>query len=158
MYIIDGYNLLWSVRKAAEHLEEMSESQLCQFIGIYLRAIGSEGQIVFDGIGPPDKTLLNSGTGIDIVFSGPGIDADTYIEAKIKADSAPKRLTVVSTDRQIRRAASARKAVSVRSEKFWQDVVKTLNKKIKAPEPIEKKRGLDEGQTMQWLKYFGFDQ
>ncbi len=158
MYIIDGYNLLWSVHKITVHSEEMLEPHLCRLVGRYLRIIGSEGQIVFDGIGPPDKTPFNYVPGVEVIFSGSGTDADSFIEAKIKADTAPKRLVVVSSDRRIRSAARARKAAAVKSEQFWRDAVKLLSKQIKKQEPVEKRQGLDQAQTKQWLKYFGFDQ
>ncbi len=158
MYIIDGYNLLWSVHKVVAHSEEMSESHLCRLVGRYLRIIGSGGQIVFDGVGPPDKTPFSYVPGVEVIFSGSGIDADSFIEAKIQADSAAKRLTVVSSDRRIRSAARARKAAAVKSEQFWRDVVNVLSKQVQVQEPAEKRRGLDQAQTMQWLKYFGFDQ
>lgn len=158
MYIIDGYNLLWSVHKVAVHSQDISEARLCRLVGTYLQTIGVEGQIVFDGIGPPDKTAFNYVPGIEVIFSGSGTDADTFIEAKISSDTAPKRLTIVSSDRRIRNAAKLRKAVSVKSEQFWRDVINVLSKKDRAHEPAEKRQGLDQAQTGQWLKYFGFDQ
>jgi predicted RNA-binding protein with PIN domain len=158
MYIIDGYNLLWSVHKVAVHPEEMSEAGLCRLIGRYLWIIADEGQIVFDGIGPPDKTAFSTTSGVEVIFTGNGTDADSFIEAKINSDTAPKRLTIVSSDRRIRKAAGLRKAVSVKSEQFWRDVVSALSKKDKVQEPAEKRQGLDQAQTGQWLKYFGFDQ
>ncbi len=158
MYIIDGYNLLWSVHKVAVHSEEMSDVHLCRLIGRYLRIIGNEGQVVFDGIGPPDKTPFSYVSGVEVIFSGSGTDADSFIEAKISSDTAPKRLTIVSSDRRIRKAAGLRKAASVKSEQFWRSVVKVLSKQVKVQEPAEKRQGLDQAQTGQWLKYFGFDQ
>jgi predicted RNA-binding protein with PIN domain len=158
MYIIDGYNLLWSIHKFAAHSQEISEAHLCRFIGRYLRVIGGEGQIVFDGIGPPDKTPFSTTAGVEVIFTGSRTDADSFIEAKISSDTAPKRLTIVSSDRRIRNAAKLRKAVSVKSEQFWRDVVNALSKKAEVQEPVEKRRGLDQAQTGQWLKFFGFDQ
>jgi len=158
MYIIDGYNLLWSVQKVVAHSEELSQSHLCRLVGRYLRAIGREGQIVFDGVGPPDKTPFTCTPGVEVIFSGRETDADSFIEAKIKADTAPRRLTVVSSDRRIRSAAGARKAAAVKSEQFWRNVEKVLSKQVKVQEPAEKRRGLDQAQTRQWLRYFGFDE
>jgi predicted RNA-binding protein with PIN domain len=158
MYIIDGYNLLWSVHKVAIHSEEMTEARLCRLIGRYLRIIADDGKIVFDGIGPPDKTAFSNTAGVEVIFTGTGTDADSFIEAKISSDSAPKRLIVVSSDRRIRNAAKIRKATSVKSEQFWHDVLNVLRKKDKVQEPVEKRQGLDQAQTGQWLKYFGFDQ
>jgi predicted RNA-binding protein with PIN domain len=158
MYIIDGYNLLWSVHKVTERSEEISQLRLCRLVGRYLRVIGSRGQIVFDGIGPPDKTSFNCIVGLEVIFCGSGTDADGLIKAKIKADTAPKRLTVVSSDRVIRSAARARKAAAVKSERFWRDMITLLSNRVKAQEPAEKRQGLDQAQTKQWLKYLGFDQ
>jgi predicted RNA-binding protein with PIN domain len=158
MYIIDGYNLFWSVHKVAAHSQDISEAHLCRLVGMYLRTIGVEGQIVFDGIGPPDKTAFGTAAGVEVIFTGNGTDADSFIEAKISYDTAPKRLTIVSSDRRIRKAAGLRKAVSVKSERFWRDVINVLSKKDKVQEPAEKRQGLDQAQTGQWLKYFGFDQ
>ena len=158
MYIIDGYNLLWSFHKVARHSQDISEARLCRLIGRYLRIIADEGKIVFDGIGPPDKTAFSNSTGVEVIFSGSGTDADSFIEAKISSDTAPKRLTIVSSDRRIRNAARLRKAVSIKSEQFWRDVISVLRKKDKIQEPAEKRQGLDQAQTGQWLKYFGFEQ
>jgi predicted RNA-binding protein with PIN domain len=158
MYIIDGYNLLWSVHKACEHPEDISQIQLCRLVSGYLRALGQQGQIVFDGIGPPDRTPFDFISGLEVMFSGGGKDADGFIEAKMRADSAPKRFTVVSSDRRIRTAAKACKAASVKSEQFWRDMVAVLRGRIRVQEPAEKRKGLDQAQTEQWLKYFGFDQ
>jgi predicted RNA-binding protein with PIN domain len=158
MYIIDGYNLLWSVHKVSERSEEVSEARLCRLIGRYLRIIADEGQVVFDGIGPPDKTAFSNTAGVEVIFTGSKTDADSFIEAKINSDTAPRRLIIVSSDRSIRKAAGLRKAVSLKSEQFWRDVISVLSKKDKVQEPAEKRQGLDQAQTGQWLKYFGFDQ
>ena len=158
MYIIDGYNLLWSVHKVDSDWQDITDVQLCRLISQYLKAVRRPGEIIFDGVGPPDKTPFDSTTGVDIVFSGTSTDADSIIEARIKVDTAPKRLTVVSSDRRIRSAARARKATSVKSEQFWQELVRQLNSRSSTAEPSEKRQGLDQAQTGQWLKYFGLEQ
>ncbi len=157
MFIIDGYNLLWSVHKEADH-GELDDLQLCRLIGQYLRLIRRQGQIVFDGIGPPDKVPFGHISNLEVIFSGQTKDADTVIEAKIAADSAPKRLTIVSSDQRIRKAARAAKAVSVKSEKFYSWMIQLLSRKRPQAEPSEKKLGLDQAQTKQWLKYFNLEQ
>lgn len=158
MYIIDGHNLLWALSKVSEELHNMSEAEMCRIIGDYLRIVGDRGYVVFDGTGPPEKDVFNCVSNLEVIFSGANTDADSIIETKIESDSAPKRLVVVSSDRRIRSAAGSRKAVSVKAEQFWQDMIKRLGKKKKIEEPAEKRRGLDPGQTRQWMKYFGFDE
>jgi predicted RNA-binding protein with PIN domain len=155
--IIDGYNLLRSIEHLFEDQTAVSDVKLCHAIDKYLKYTRQKGEIVFDGIGPPDKSTFNTLENIQIIFTGSNTDADTIIESKIKNSTAPTNLIVVSNDRRIRDAASARKAAATKSEDFWNDVVKFLEKKRSAPEPRGKRHGLTDGETSQWLKLFGLD-
>jgi len=157
MLIIDGYNLLWAAQKQSE-AGAITDIQLCHMIGRYLRLTNQTGQIIFDGIGPPDKSPFAKAANLEIIFSGQNTDADSIIEAKITADSAPKRLTVISSDQQVRKAAKRAKSVSIKSEQFYGEMIKTLARKRPEREPMEKRAGLDEAQTRQWLKYFELEQ
>jgi len=135
----------------------LSELQLCLIISRYLRRNGESGEIVFDGVGPADKSGFDNVSNLEISFAGRD-SADTVIEHKIKANTAPKRLSIVSSDRRLRRAAQTRKSTAVKSEDFWRDVQKRLRRKKTVREPIEKRLGLTESETKQWLEYFGFEQ
>jgi predicted RNA-binding protein with PIN domain len=158
MFIIDGHNLLHTIRKADEEFEPVTDVQLCRNVGRYLKLTGDSGEIVFDGTGPPDKTGF-AGTGkLEVLFAGSGTDTDTVIENKITASTAPKRLSIVSSDRRLRRAAQRRRATAIKSEDFWRDVLKQLSRKRPAKEPRAKRQGLTESETDQWLDYFGLDQ
>ena len=158
-FLIDGYNLLHSIRKTSEDFEPVTDIQLCHILGRFLKRIGDKGRIVFDGTGPRDKTDFDNIANPEVVFSGLGIEADTVIENAITANTAPKRLTVVSSDRRIRKAAHARKAKAVKSELFWIEVLKQLSRKHKSYiEPAEKRIGLTEAETDKWLDFFELDQ
>ena len=156
--IIDGYNLLRAVQNSYEQGGKLSEAVLCRIISEYLKRIRDHGHIVFDGIGPPDKSGLADLFNLRISFVGADTDADTVIEATIVDNSAPKRLIVVSTDRRLRAAAGKRKAISVRSDIFWQDLIRRLDKKIPTPEPQEKRHGISDVETDQWLDVFGIEE
>ena len=119
---------------------------------------GEKGEMIFDGTGPPDKTGFDNISNLEVFFAGIGTDADTVIEDKISTNTAPKRLTIVSSDRRLRTAAHKRKAISMKSDVFWNDVQKQLSRKRPAKEPTEKRQGLNEGETEQWLEFFGFGQ
>jgi len=157
MIIIDGYNLLRSVQKA-EEFESISDVQLCRLVGRYLKLIGEKGEIIFDGTGPPDKSGFDDISNLEVFFAGLATDADTVIEDKIRANTAPKRLTVVSSDRRLRKSAQTRKSRGVKAEVFWDELHKQLSRKRTIKEPIEKRRGLGESETEQWLKFFGLEQ
>jgi predicted RNA-binding protein with PIN domain len=153
-FLIDGYNLLWAVQKSGDGMEGIGDVELCRILGRYFSLIGRTAQIVFDGIGPPEKNGFDNIKGLDVFFSGPSSDADSVIEDKIQSNSAPRRLTVVSNDRRIRKAAHLRKAVSIRSENFWDEVGRILTRQRKDNEPLAKQRGISEGETEQWMRFF----
>ncbi len=158
MFFIDGHNLLHSINKAHGGSGLISDVQLCHIIGSYLRLTGQSGEIIFDGTGPPDKSGFDGISNLEVFFAGLGTDTDTVIEDKIIANSAPRRLKIVSSDRRLRKAARARKATSVKSEVFWNNIQKQLSRKKTAKEPTAKRRGLSESETRQWLEIFGLEQ
>jgi predicted RNA-binding protein with PIN domain len=158
LFIIDGHNLLHTICKTGEEPESISDVGLCRIVGEYFKLTGRKGEIIFDGTGPPDKSGFDIISNLEIFFAGVGTDTDTVIEDKIKASTAPKRLMIVSSDRRLRKAARARKATSVKSEDFWNNVQKQLSRKKTAKEPAAKRRGLSESETKKWLEFFGLEQ
>jgi predicted RNA-binding protein with PIN domain len=153
--IIDGHNLLWSVRKTDEDQDSPTDLQLSHILARYLKIVGEKGTIVFDGPGPPDKRPFDNISYLEVIFSGADRDADSVIEKKVAADSDSRRLVVVSSDRRLRAAARAAKASAVKADVFWNDVNRRLNQSRKTREPGEKRHGLSEGETDQWLEIFG---
>jgi len=158
MLIIDGYNLLHAILKAEEASEAIGDLELCMVVSRYLKLIGRPGEMIFDGAGPPDKSGFDNVSNLEVFFAGLGADADTVIEDKISASTSPKRLTIVSSDRRLRKAARTRRCNSLKSEVFWDNVRKQLNRKRPAREPVAKRQGLSESETDQWLDFFGFEQ
>jgi predicted RNA-binding protein with PIN domain len=157
-FIIDGHNLLYAIHKEEHEPGPVSDVQMCHIIGRYLKLISEKGEVVFDGTGPRDKGGFENISNVEVFFAGLRSDADTVIEEKIKASTAPKGLTIVSSDRRLRDAGRRRKATVVKSQIFWDNLCKQLARKKKTtPEPPGKRRGLSDGETEQWLKIFGFD-
>ena len=158
MFIIDGHNLLHTIYKVEGDSESISDVGLCRILGRYFSLTGESGEIIFDGTGPPDKSGFDNISNIEVSFAGLGTDTDTVIEDKISASTAPKSLTIVSSDRRLRSAARMRRATSIKSDVFWDDVQRQLSRKRPAKEPTEKRQGLNKGETEQWLEFFGFEQ
>lgn len=154
--LIDGYNLLRVIQRQ-EAMAALDEAGLIRILTEYLRRTRNRGQIIFDGIGPPDKTGLAGFTNIEVFFSGSFRDADTLIEEKIQTCTAPRSLVVISSDLRLVAAAKRRKAVAVRSETFWEMVGKLLEKEPPRPEPKEKRQGISRAETQQWLDLFNLD-
>ena len=157
-YIIDGHNLLHSINKAGLTDGHISDIAMCQAIGQYLIAIEEKGEIVFDGKGPPEKTVFEHIRNLEVTFVGTTTDADSVIEDKIKINTAPKRLSIISSDRRVIKAARTRRATAIKSEAFWNEVQKKSNRKNKFREPRQKRHGLTESETEQWLELFGIEQ
>jgi predicted RNA-binding protein with PIN domain len=159
MTIIDGDNLLWALRQTLEEREITTELELCRVLSRYFALTGEPGQVVFDGSGPADRSEFDKITSPEIIFAGFHRDADSVIEEKIKASTSPRQVTVVSSDRRLRKAAALRKAAGIKSEDFWELVRKELGrKKPRQKEPEEKREGLSESETEQWMDLFGLDQ
>ena len=158
MYIIDGNNLLHAIYKTSGETETISDVGLCRVVSRLFGLTGEKGEIIFDGTGPPDKTGFDNIVNLEVSFAGARSDTDTVIEAKIKASTAPRGLTIVSSDRRLRKAARARKATSVKSEIFWVDLQKQLTRKKGVEEPAAKRQGISMSETKQWLEFFGLEQ
>lgn len=154
-YLVDGYNLQKRIQKTDPQFETLSDTYLCKILSRYLKRIRDQGQIIFDGIGPPDKTGFENLDNIEVVFVGRNTDADTVIERKIKANTAPKKLVVVSSDRRLRVAAAKRKAAGIKSEDFWPMLTRELGRRSKPRvEPRSKHDGLTESETDYWCDFF----
>ena len=152
--IIDGHNLLWSIHKIGEDFESISDVWLCRVVDKYLDLCSENGEVVFDGIGPSDKSGFDTLKRLEVSFAGRSSDADTVIEDKIRESSAPRRVVVVSSDGRLRKAARTRKVTVIKSELFWSKVCQRLSRKKAIKEPAAKREGLSESETEQWLKFF----
>lgn len=157
-FIIDGHNLLHAIQKSGELYEPVSDVGMCNLLARYFNKISENAQVIFDGTGPPDKSAFDNLRNLEVIFSGLRIDADTIIEDKIKTSTAPKRLIAISSDRRIAVAARKRKVKLLKSLVFWEQVQKQLNRKQRPKEPREKREGLTESETQQWLKFFDLEQ
>jgi hypothetical protein len=153
--LLDGNNVLHAL--AGEGLDA-TRLALCN----YLRetfANRDDVHVVFDGPsrgGPRAQDFIPHG--IRLTYSG-GTPADQLVIRAIEVDSAPRRLTVVSTDRQIRAAARRRRCASLTSEEFSERLRTEIERPSPAapPEPPEKREGLSPEQTESWLEEFGIE-
>ncbi len=158
--LIDGNNLLFAVWEMEDPEHPISRSKLCAALGAWARATGERVSVVFDGPPPANQQLARQigDPGLEITFSGSGIKADAVLIARIERDSAARRMLVVSTDREIRKAARRRRASSVTSAAFWEALRRELSRPPRPRlEPPEKAAGLEAGQTEAWLRELGFE-
>ena len=126
--IIDGYNLLNAAglteRRSGKAGLRESRQALLNFLAW---AIDSKELartiVVFDAGKNAPRNLPRSVRyrGMTVKFAAQYDDADTLIEQLIRQDSAPRSLTVVSSDRRLQRAARRRRATAIDSNRWYAD-------------------------------------
>jgi predicted RNA-binding protein with PIN domain len=158
--LIDGNNLLFAARAADDSNLLIGRSMLCDKLGEWARRRHKAVHVVFDGPAPaPALASQIAHPDIHVSYSGAGISADAAVVDILESHSAARRFVVVTTDREIARAAKRRRAKSIPSEVFWAALRKDLARALPLPsEPPEKKSGLNPGATREWLQEFGFDE
>lgn len=123
-YLIDGYNLLHFAGLArARYGPGDFDRARRRLLGRLARELNQSERtrtiVVFDGRHAPGALRGESLThGIRVLFSPEGLEADDTIEDLIRRHSAPRQLTIVSSDRRLRRAARARSAHCLDSDAF----------------------------------------
>ncbi len=94
---------------------------------------GEAGPSSCDGMprnmGPMAHRALNCGSGrARVIYAGPGRDADSLIERLIEAEHAPKRMSVVSSDRRLQKAARRRRARVIPSDDFLRSLIRDVDR------------------------------
>src|SRR5271166_1768358 len=125
LWLIDGYNLMYAAG-ALDGREIRRESfyrKRRRFLSDLADALGPERcretTVVLDASTPPaDFPLETVYQGLNLIFALGDENADARIETLIAAHSVPKSLTVVSSDRRIRRAARRRRARTLSADEF----------------------------------------
>jgi uncharacterized protein len=156
-YLVDGNNLFFAFRKVGD---DLGRSGLAKRLGQLADITGQRVAVVFDGAAPHGALAEQVGDErIEVVFSAPRT-ADEVLCERIAADSAPKRLVVVSTDHEIRRAARRRRCQAIRSEDFVEilDAMIERSRRPRKGEPPQKRQGLTSQQAQQWLKELNLDE
>ena len=120
--------------------------------------------MVFDANSPPrDFPLESEHKGLSLIFALGDENADARIEQLIAQHSAPKSLTVVSTDRRIRRAAGRRKARAMTAEEFLDLIERPRGQEPRADaagtgpsaRALDRDLPLSSDEAAFWLEEFG---
>jgi predicted RNA-binding protein with PIN domain len=154
--LIDGNNLLFAARDEDPE-RPIGRSKLCEILGRWACRRGQKVHVVFDGPAPTAGLAEQIGDpSIAVDYSGSGVSADARLRDILEGDSAARRLLVVSSDREIVRAAKRRRACPVASDEFWNMVQRDLSQpERESLEPPEKRRGLGPGVGEDWLRELG---
>lgn len=163
--LIDGYNLLNAVGLigygSGTSSLERSRVALLNFLADSLDpAEVAATTIVFDAHSPPRglRQALEY-RGLKIRFAVQYEDADSLLEELIQADHAPRRLTVVSSDHRIQRAARRRRARAVDSDVWYGELLHHRHSQVPAATGVTPRVKptvpLLEEEVERWLRQFG---
>lgn len=158
--LIDCYNVLHTTMPAS--LAGLDEAGLCQALARSPWA-GRRIVVVCDGVVKPHSPAASPAAGVQLVYSGPSRSADDVIISLIARDTAPRRLSVVTNDREIQKAARRRRAKVLSCERFIGALAAAQGqRKVKPASAGKKDRyggapALSPGQVEQWMREFGID-
>jgi len=163
--LIDGYNLLNAVGIIGRGIRttslERSRLALLNFLAESLEPSEiATTTIVFDAHSPPPGLpRVLEHRGLKIRFAGQYDDADSLLEELIRADTSPRRLTVVSSDHRLQRAAHRRRARAVDSDVWYGEIIHRRHAKASTTAgsvPRTKPNvPLLEEEVERWLRQFG---
>lgn len=128
------------------------------------KAVGGEAHMLGLVVRVPGETepgdLEHATPRIAVHYAGPGRDADTVIHGLIRASSSPARLTIVSTDREIRRHAMRRRARTIVSESFLKHLSEDFREYQRGTgtAALAYEIPLDTGSIEWWLYFFRMDE
>jgi predicted RNA-binding protein with PIN domain len=123
-WLIDGYNVMHAAGRLGPKLSrEGFRRARRRFLDEVADVLPAENDgdvtVVFDASVPPgDFPISSRYRGLRVIFAYGDEDADSRIEYILSRDSNPRTLTVVSTDRRIRDAASRRRARPLTADAF----------------------------------------
>lgn len=164
--LIDGYNLMYAVGLLGRKLKPDGFRKVrLRFLNDLVAALdpveAHQTTVVFDAADPPHHVPHEvRHKGLTVLFAVDDESADERIEWLIAHHSAPKTLTVVSSDHRLRVAASRRKARAVTADDFWTELEDRRRRRpSEAPPPLSaeeraRHQGLSAEEADFWLEAF----
>ncbi|MGD9646149.1 MAG: NYN domain-containing protein [Pirellulales bacterium] len=126
--LVDGYNLIHAANIVGRGigprgLERARQALLDTLVASLPDAERARTTVVFDAAGaPPGLPRVVTYQGICVRYATGYESADELLEELIAADSAPKRLTVVSSDHRVQKAARRRRATATDSDVWFAEL------------------------------------
>lgn len=158
--IIDGYNLIHAAGILGHGvgpggLERARKALLNYLVESLDPKLVSQTIVVFDAAdAPPLVASKYQHRGLHVRFARGDGDADRVIEELVLAESAPRRLTVVSSDHRLHRAARRRRAQAVDSDRWFAQLLRD-RQNPRSPTKSAKPSGPpSKAEVKYWLEQF----
>ena len=169
--LIDGYNLMFESTSVERSLDGKNALRAARgrllhlLVDLIDESMRDQTMIVFDAKkAPPGLPDRYEFYGIQIIFARDWDSADDMIQTEIRRHSAPKTLTVVSSDHAIQRRALARGAKVIDSDDWLERELENRARvarhgpnspETNADRDFEaKNRELSDVEMEKWLKEF----
>lgn len=165
-WLVDGYNVMHAAgivdSKMGRERFRKARRRFLDHLASTLGDLTAETTVVFDANKPPaDFPIESIYRRITVVFALSDPSADARIERILASHSTPKALTVVSNDREVRQAATRRKARALKADEFL-DRLPTLaferrRPAVPTPDPeaVRNAPALDDAEAAYWQEVFG---
>jgi len=162
--LIDGYNLLHASgilpSSVGPGTLERARRALLNYLVSKLSPEEIAGTtVVFDAqSAPPGLPKSLDHRGLLVLFADKDQEADDLIEELIRSDSAPRRLTVVSSDHRIQRAAHRRRAQAIDSDQWCREFARRVDQPSNQQLELTVEKPmlpLSQKEVEDWLILFG---
>jgi hypothetical protein len=162
--LIDGYNLMYAAGLGRQDYGpgdlQRCRERLLKYLANKLSAAEiARATVIFDARDPPPgRSPQQVFRGIRVLFANPGGDADVVIQQWLDDHSSPKRITLVSSDHVLQRAARRLRAEFVDSERFFERLERRRDKDRRSDrldhdaKPAEE---LSPSEAAHWIGVFG---
>jgi predicted RNA-binding protein with PIN domain len=96
---------------------------------------------------------------VRVAYAGGGASADAAIERLVNESSHPRRITVVSNDREVQKSARRRGAKVLRADDFLRQLATDAARAPRGKRSVARRDPgpLTSRQVDAWLRYFGID-
>lgn len=152
-YMIDGHNLIGSL-PGIDLAETEDEQRLLALLRQHFARIGRRATVYFDrgsllGRNPPTQS------GVTVHFTRPPSSADAAIRGHLRRlGGEAKNWTIVSSDREVRRAAQRAGARVISSQAFARELQLGSTQSRPGPEAVEKPVDISQAELEDWLRLF----
>lgn len=156
--LVDAYNVLHVVGVLPPDLAGIDLEELAILIS-RSRFRGEEAVLVCDGVPKPHQ--VDETGRVHVRFAGAGVTADDLILRLVRGSSAPRRLTVVTSDREIAVNARRRRAGVISSESFLETLASDRGGRDASgntPPSTATSHVAGRRQVEHWLRLFGVDE
>jgi len=161
--LIDGYNVMFAAGLMSKRFgPDGFRRTRTRFLNDLAAKLGPVEAhlttVVFDAVKVPGGLPSQARhKGITMIFAVATPTADERIEELIRTHSDPRRLTVVSSDNQVRASARRRGAASVTADDFLSRLDRAPAERIGEAEAArpEKPTSLSAAESAYWAREFG---